>query len=215
MAGANGDVNGGLYFDGSRASAQLPSADAITAGMNEANDFSIAMWVNPEGAQQANARLVESSGNTVTLGGYRLSMAATVLEFRASNGLIMSGDTVTADTWNLVVLRYDALGVATLNVLTAGDAVDAAFVTGNSAISAASGDISYVVDLRTIFGVRNANTAENEFKGSMDDIMFFSGTLTDQEVSDMYTTVIPEPATLGLVAGMGGALLFIRRKLSM
>ena len=194
VAGNLGDANGGLYFDGDDAHALVTQADAVAAGMNAANDFSIALWVNPLlGYTQKNvARFVDASANGLSDGGYRLQYTGGKLNFSANNGAAISGDTIESGVWNLLVLRYTAAGVATVNVLTAGDTVDAAFVAGNSATSAsAAGDITYEAGRITKIGARNVNSDHDEFKGTMDDLQFFSGVLSDAEVAALYLAKRP------------------------
>ena len=55
------------------------------------------------------------------------------------------------------------------------------------------------------------------FSGSLNitHVGFGGNPVSSQEVDNFSLTVIPEPATLGLVAVMGGAVLFIRRRLMM
>ena len=57
----------------------------------------------------------------------------------------------------------------------------------------------------------------NTFSGSLNitHVGFGGNPVSTQEVDNFSLTVIPEPATLGLVAVMGGALLFIRRHMMM
>ncbi len=50
-----------------------------------------------------------------------------------------------------------------------------------------------------------------DFKGLLDDVRLYDNALTAPEIAAL--AAIPEPATLGMVALFGGAILFIRRKL--
>lgn len=48
-----------------------------------------------------------------------------------------------------------------------------------------------------------------DFKGSLDDVHLYDSALSAGEIASL--AAIPEPATLGMVAVFGGAILFIRR----
>jgi len=45
----------------------------------------------------------------------------------------------------------------------------------------------------------------------MDEIQFYSETLTDAEVATLYTDVVPEPSSSALL-GLGGIALILRRR---
>jgi len=61
-----------------------------------------------------------------------------------------------------------------------------------------------------IGGDASAAGANETFNGDIDDVRVYDNALTSVEVAAL--AVIPEPATLGLIAAFGGGILFIRRR---
>jgi len=208
---------GGIYFDG--VTDNMAVLNANGAATQPAGNFSIALWIKPVGAQQSFARFVDTASNKggAPNDGYRLNTTATAgqVQFATSGGVnLTASDTYSTNQWNLLVVRYGAGGTVSLNVLTEGDSVDAAFVSANATTASAGTAISYSGG-NTKMGASLATSSDFEYKGYMDDLAFFDNVISDADVATIFNSgvsVIPEPATLGLVAAAGGALLFIRRK---
>lgn len=88
---------------------------------------------------------------------------------------------------------------------------------GFSAISKYGSDANYYVgiDDAEVFLAQGDGTFP--FTGPLDTLVITSSGLNNSRFRDLgfsYTTGIPEPATLGLVALFGGGILFVRRRLS-
>ncbi len=62
------------------------------------------------------------------------------------------------------------------------------------------------------FGAHGTSSS-GAFDGYIDEIAIWDRALTATEAEGLFSAAIPEPATLGLVATIGMALLFVRRKL--
>jgi len=181
-------TTGGIYLDGNRDNMVISTND--TLAVQPIGDFSIALWIKPDGAQLSFARLVDTASNLggAPHDGYRLNTTGTAgqLQFAAFGGVnVSSANSFTTNEWNLVVVRYESGGTVSLNILNEGNPVDAAFVTTNSTIGSAGTGITYATDKARI-GAGNANNAEYEYKGWMDDLAFYSGLLTDEQISAMF-----------------------------
>ncbi|MEM9185101.1 MAG: LamG-like jellyroll fold domain-containing protein [Planctomycetota bacterium] len=106
---------------------------------------------------------------------------------------------LVADTWHLLVLRYDHLtGQAGLNVLTENDTVNTSLVASNfqsTTNSNFAGGVEYA-GAAGILVISDPNDAQGVNAGSFDDVAVFSGLLTDQQVVDLYTTGVRSIVTV-------------------
>ncbi|MCH8218787.1 MAG: LamG domain-containing protein, partial [Planctomycetes bacterium] len=156
-------------------------------------DFSIALWINPDTADDDFVRLIDFTGASGGLAdSYRLMLnsngAADQFRFLSRQGganlnLIHTRD-LALDTWTLLAVRYDLDGDITLNVLQDDDGVDGAFVGTNSESWATVSSIEYApgdLDFGTI-----PNNGGRKFDGQMDSIVFYDELLTDAQVVDLF-----------------------------
>jgi len=111
---------------------------------------------------------------------------------------------VTSDTdWHHYVVTGDAggFGTGTMSLYLDGSLVEA---VGSRTTGF------------TLNAIGAAYTASNnfDFEGQIDEVWVFDEVIDSATVGSLYNTnVIPEPATLSMVALFGGGLLFIRRRL--
>ena len=211
---------GGVYFDGVTDNMEVANADA--GALQSTGSFSMAMWFKPDGVQVNWARLIDSASNVSggPQNGWRVTKTNVdgTLQFAAKTGsgnvTLNSTDSYQNNVWNLLVVRYDVSGNASLNILTEGDTVNAAFVAANLASGATGGAVTYP-GAATRIGSALGSSSVYEYKGYMDDLAFFDSVLTDADVATIFNSgvaAIPEPGTLVMVAASGAAILFIRRK---
>ncbi len=67
------------------------------------------------------------------------------------------------------------------------------------------------------FGDYRNGTSDRDWDGMIDEVAIWDRAVTSTEVTELYNLglngqAIPEPATLGMVAAFGGAMLFLRRR---
>jgi len=163
-----GVIGSGVYFDGTSDNPLVNKADPNLGVTQQASNFTIALWVNPDGAAENWDRIIDAApnagGNPDT--GYRLNFDNTGSANFATNGTSIIGDTIGVDVWNLLVVRFDGSGNVSLNVLTAGDTVNAAFVGTNAAKDTGVADILYTDPAgHTKFGAQLSNSGNNDYKG--------------------------------------------------
>ncbi len=172
---------------------------AGTAAVTFPGDFTVAIWVNPNAEITQNfTRFIEySSGSGGLQNGYRLM---TLNNANSDNFRFMvrgeSGNSTThhtrdlaVGTWNLLVLRYDTDGDATINVLQDGDVVDASFVAENNKAQAAKGPCFYA-ETNVHIG---QSTTGHFFDGQIDGAVFFDEVLTDAQVVDIFNVAPAKP----------------------
>jgi hypothetical protein len=118
----------------------------------------------------------------------------------AGNGIC--GGPVTTD-WTFVALRFDAAAGLGQMTIDGGSSAPYAVANGSGTTTTAIG--------------RNPNF-DQPFSGLIDNVFFFDTYISDAQMADLYRNgyqsgpaPVPEPSTLGLVAG-GVALLFFRRR---
>lgn len=135
-------------------------------------------------------------------------------------------------TWNLGGGDVGGGGGTLDNVIAAGDSVKAGISFDNS-----TGAVIFKFQINDDAVITKVGTAgQNEnfsdgglalgyndnngrlFEGDVGAVQFYDGALDDAALGtalNALPTVIPEPATLGLVAVFGGGVLFIRRRFMM
>jgi hypothetical protein len=209
-----GRFGSGIEFsnDGTQAARGVINGANGIAASQQTGDFSVAVWVRPTAEDLADnfARIIDtSSNNSGITTGYRLFTGSDPTKFRfladsGANTDLNHSRTLSGDTWTLLVVRYDTDGQATANVLLDGDIVNTAFVASNSESVSANGPVVYADGENTNIGSQDSPVLGNDFDGAMDDIAFFSGLLTDEEIATIYNsgaaTFVPEPSTAGLLA---------------
>jgi len=187
----DGKFGSGIDFAGDGGA----TVDAATVdALRFTEDFSILLWINPNGAVADYARFVDMSAADGGLAdSYRLMTGSgdNADNFRfmsrqtGSNTSLFHSRAIAVGTWNLMVVRHDLDGDVTLNVLQDGDTVDTAFVATNSESAATAGPIEYAAgDLklgRLIGGGR-------KFTGQMDGVAFYGNLLTDAEITTIFNS---------------------------
>jgi hypothetical protein len=169
------------------------TADAASVdALRFTGDFSIALWIYPNGDVADYARFVDMSAADGGLAdSYRLMTGTgdNSDNFRfmsrqsGSNTSIFHSRAIAVGTWNLLVVRHDLDGDIAMNVLQDGDTVDAAFVAANAEGAATAGPIEYAAgDLKL---GRLIGTGR-KFTGLMDGVVFYDEVLTDADVADIY-----------------------------
>ena len=119
-------------------------------------------------------------------------------------------DVHTAGVWQHMVYEVsfnDGTGTNTVNTYVDNVLVDS--ITGTGRISDWEG-----------LNIGNSRAGgDRTFDGMIDEVAAWNRVLTDEERTQVYDLgaagqAIPEPATLGMVAAFGGAILFLRRRLA-
>ena len=140
----------------------------------------------------------------------------------ANNGLyfrILNDTGATVTDWTFDALVYfgdDDTSTSTLSFSYAidnGTDPDAMTFSSFDSVSAAIGDVITTLDYTMSQTVTTAGVADGDYI-----VLAFtdpSGDGSDIYLDDIGVTAIPEPATLGLIATLSGAMLFIRRRLMM
>ena len=223
-----GQFGSGIDFstDGGQAAYTATTTSAGHAATQPTGDFSILVWIRPTAGDLTDpyTRFIDTSSNTGGItSGYRLMTGSDDASERfrflgdsgANNMSMTHGRYLQADRWTLLAVRYDTDGNATLNVLYNTDSVDASYVGSNSETMEATGPIQYTAGEDTNFGAMDDLTLTSDFNGRMDDAAFFTGLLTDAEIATAFNSgaaaLIPEPATMSLLA-LGGIAMLRRRK---
>ncbi|MEM6855950.1 MAG: LamG-like jellyroll fold domain-containing protein [Planctomycetota bacterium] len=214
--------------------------DNIQAGPNSSEfkrtgDFTLTMWVNLEN-QSADTldRIITTSNFNGSFNdngsGWRLIVndvggdtnRVALQAASSSSGRKTFASAFTdvrglqADGWNLVVLRWDEGANAELTVLYDTDlnsnTLDATFVDSNSATRDISGldPLNYGGGAIPRIG-SNQSASANLLPAAFDEIAFYDTVLTDAEIASIYTTIIPEPSSLVLLA-IGAGLVTARRR---
>jgi hypothetical protein len=111
--------------------------------------------------------------------------------------------------WHHLAVTWDAAAGKTLLYLNGVPA-------SNQEYDGAPG-VGTIYDIRVgsydLWSENDINDA-NQFDGKMYDLQFYDQALSAGEVAQLQAnpgSVIPEPATLGLIASMAGSMLFVRR----
>lgn len=226
---ATGKNGSGIDFsaDVTQAARVVTSTVAGHAATQPTGDFSILVWIKPTAADLVNTfnRFIDTSSNAGAITtGYRLmtNSGANSDNFRflgdsGANTSVIHTRNLVADTWALLIARYDTDGQATVNVLFDGDSVDSAFVGTNNQSVSANGPIIYNPGENTNFGSMDTPTIDNnDFEGVMDDAAFFSDVLTDEEVATAFNSgaatflAVPEPS--GALLALSSLFVFAFRR---
>lgn len=191
---ASGQVSGAIDLDGSTGHVALGD-DVLPV-----NDFSITAWI------KANSLVTASDDSNVIFAQYWGGDGRFLFDVREQkvdlfNGGggrpgVVSGSTVLdTDTWYHVALTVDASGAAAvylngdLEATASGVAVE---------VGSAPSDIGSSQAFFGSFGY---------FDGKIDDVRVYDGVLSQADVQ----ALVPEPASIGLVA-VGGVLLLNRKR---
>lgn len=186
----------------------MKTLDAHSAASGGTHDFSFEVWVKMADLTGSHI-LFETGGNTI---GTSITMTDNVLDFRVNN----SGSAVGAASSTLAALPSDFIQV--VGVLDVSDSLSL-YVNGTLAQTVTGITIAdWAGANEGQLGGTDVNVAKpagfepTVFDGQVALARFYNSALTVSEVETLYTSTIPEPATLGLVAVFGGALILIRRK---
>lgn len=188
------------------------------AGLFEVPDsLSIAMWTKPATFSNfSNFLDYSNTGNGANLltSGYRLQTSNNASDdnFRAlvetggGRAAVTHTRNITADTWHLLVMRYNHLtGQVGLNVLSEADTVTSSFVSSNFQATtnpSFAGGVDYSGTVGTLLISDVALNGTNA--GSFDDVVIFSDLITDQDVADIFNNGVRDVATLLLPGDVDG-----------
>jgi len=116
---------------------------------------------------------------------------------------------VTHEQWQHVAQVYTTEGANTRLTVYVDGVLE---ITGTTATS-------YMDFSGLNFGDCRDGTYDRDWDGMIDEVAIWDRAITSEEVTELHTLgltgqAIPEPATLGMVAAFGGAMLFLRRKLA-
>ncbi len=185
----------------------MKTLDAHSATSGATVDFSFELWVKMSDLTGSHI-LFETGGSTI---GTSITMTDNVLDYRVN----YSGSTVGAASKTLSALPSDFIQI--IGVTDVSDSLSlyingalAQTVTGLTISDWAGANEGQLggTDLNV---ARPAGFIPTAFDGQVALARFYDTALTSTEVTTLYTTTIPEPATLGLVVAFGGALMWIRR----
>ncbi|NQT38220.1 MAG: PEP-CTERM sorting domain-containing protein, partial [Planctomycetes bacterium] len=161
-----------------------------------AGDFTVLTWINPVASDLTGnfRRFIDTSSNEGAITtGYRLFTAsgADSDNFRflgrgSGNTSIVHTRALSAGQWQMLAVRYDIDGSATVNVLRDNDLVDAAFVAANNESTSATGAIQYAASESPNFATTDSPNSIQSFNGLMDDAGFFNGILTDRQIANAF-----------------------------
>ena len=151
---------------------------------------------------------------------YQLDFMLSLADTGGSQRIRLRGDGNSGD---IITLKMDNIGLYKYGSGTWYNAVSGTYSADTTYhIRVEVGNFDADVDPEYILGVSTdginyaSSVAMGSFHGAgttpFETIRFEGGTVAGMTIDEV--TVIPEPATLGLVAAFGGAILFVRRKLA-
>jgi len=186
----------------------MESLDYHTATSGGTVDFSFELWVKMADLTGKHV-LFETGGTTI---GSALTITDDVLDFRVNQ----SGSTVGYVTKTLTALPSDFIQVVGVTDVSDGlslyvNGTLAQTVTGLTITDWAGANYA---QLGGIDGnvAKPTDFTPTAFDGQVALARFYDTALTASDVGTIYSTTVPEPATLSLVAVFGGALILIRRR---
>jgi hypothetical protein len=193
----------------------VPWSAALNPGIqaeNGSGSFTMSVWVNSSSsAGNFNSPLTAREDNGVTVNGPIIyNTPGNIWSFWGGNNgapgawnALDAAVGTTDGTWQHIAITYDA--ATTSRVL---------YVDGESAATSSIGISANVLrDLHIGSGQDDGN---NFFwSGQLDDVGIWNESLSQSQVQGVMTggiaSAVPEPSVVGL-AGMGGLLLFLRRR---
>ncbi|NQT40662.1 MAG: hypothetical protein HQ581_24425, partial [Planctomycetes bacterium] len=192
-----GQFGSGIDF-GTDANARGVGNNAGTKTATQpAGDFTVLTWINPVASDlnTNSLRFIDTSSNNGAITtGYRLFTGggADSDNFRflgdgaSGNTGIVHARALSVGQWQMLAVRYDIDGSATVNVLRDNDLVDAAFVAANNESTSATGAIHYAASESPNFATMDSPNGTQNFNGLMDDAAFFNGILTDRQIANAF-----------------------------
>lgn len=212
-----GGIAGGFYtFDGTDDYLENTTNFSLLGDYSTADDrpFSISMWVNSaasSGTQSPMALSTDLTAQTFPRNtGFFLYSRGTAgdvqMRVRPSTDggqLITSTTDGTTGNWVHIVGVFEASQQSLY--------VNGVFAETNTTAVA----IAATITRFSLGAFVRAGTAIDDFSGGIDEVQVYTGALSGTEVSTLFSTptaVVPEPSTLGLVAGFGLLGLMRRRR---
>jgi len=143
------------------------------------DNFTVSTWIKPSDLDPDARGIIKSANGNGWNSGWRLSTNGSRAVARVytypRGGVSIASAGLVADQWNLVTFSYNSEN-AEIKI----------YVNGNTpAIGNSEGVISYGGDAPMWIG--KSNGVDN-FIGEIDDLKIFGTALTDEEVSNLYTT---------------------------
>ncbi|MFA5830399.1 MAG: LamG-like jellyroll fold domain-containing protein [Candidatus Paceibacterota bacterium] len=179
-----GQVNGALVFNGTTDSVKIPDSPIF-----DMKDFSVSAWIKLKGSATTTVRIVSQqiSGTSVGWGllikNNRLSTSM-LLDYSNASALSF-GPVLNDDKWHHVAMTRDTIyGKITLWV-------DGKAVGTQTAKKTAT----YAVDAPVTIGSNNGSIAF--FSGRIDEVRMYGRTLGTDEISAMYTNLVPMDKLFG------------------
>jgi hypothetical protein len=186
----------------------MKSLNYHTATSGATVDFSFEIWVKISDLTGSHI-LFETGGSTY---GTALTITDNTLDFRVN----ASGATVGSTSSTLAALPSDFIQIVGVTDVT--DSLSL-YVNGSLAQTVTGLTITdWAGANEGQLGGREGNVAKaadfvpTVFDGQVALARFYDTALTSSDVETLYTSTIPEPATLGLFTVFGAAILLIRRK---
>lgn len=199
----DGRFGGALNLDGA-AGGERVHVDGISIGASQA--FTYSLWFNPDTTLDSSSARVDfvrwASGGPVYFVFQKTANSGTIELRGILDGwkeLTGAQTTVTswaAGTWHHIAGTYD--GAGNYAIYVNGSLNDTANVSGATAAG-------------TDLGFGGRRDGGGVFDGQMDDVGFYNHALSASDISTIYASGIPEPATIALL-GLGGLVLLRRRK---
>lgn len=211
---AGGGISGGaLQLDGVNDFARVLN----WSGISGSGARSIVLWVNePSSTLNPNDIWVGWGRTDATARirwdfGLHNSVDNTMrVELNSGFAASPAGTAIANGNWHQVAVTY-AAAATTVSFYLDGSL----FGTGTFSANPVNTDISGNLGIAIGAGIREvaaSNGNVNRFvNGLIDDVRIFDNELTPTEISDLYTSTVPEPTTVSLAA-LGAAALFLRRR---
>ncbi len=172
------------------------------------NNYTVAFWAKPTAISAGFNRIITMDDGLDFSGGYTFAIDSTSSSLfvghnsGSNNNTTIGGTTFTLGAWSHYAITYDASSVGSeRKIYQDGALVATTAIAGGNILD--DGDDSLV------FG--DIPPFNQNFVGSLDEIRFYSNTLTESEIAVL---AVPEPSSMVLLAsaGIAGLLLVVRRR---
>jgi len=201
---------GSMRLDGT--ASRLTFNNSIAPSLSESPQFTLMFWAYREVDTLVNendrgflyADQYDNNLRLTSLGGVDTLQIYAEGVNGLNTGVVSKSSLLNSiETWVHIGVQYD-LTASTLDVFINGTQ------SGGSINISAFDDVTFNEFRIGTYG------AVNSFVGLIDDFAVVKGNLTSQQWTDIasgqsVSSVIPEPATMGLFGGMAAVLLFLRR----